>query len=177
VHDSGTVELRVQISPDGAVKQVEVVSGHPILAKAAVDAMAQWKFQPQLRNGKPAEAETLLDFVFAGPGHVSVPGFAVPVPAGPDDKVKVTPAALIHSVPPRYPSKAMKKRISGTVRVYGQITKEGEVEDLEALSGDPLLIPAALDAIRQWRYKPTLVDGVPAQVDTCIEVRFELRTE
>jgi protein TonB len=60
------------------------------------------------------------------------------------------------------------------VRLHAVIAKDGSIKDLEVLSGDPLLADAALKAVRQWRYKPTLLDGQPKEVTTTIDVVFAL---
>jgi protein TonB len=60
------------------------------------------------------------------------------------------------------------------VRLHAIIGKDGSVQQLEVLTGHPLLVQAALDAVRQWRYRPTLLNGEPVEVDTTIDVIFSL---
>jgi TonB family protein len=91
---------------------------------------------------------------------------------GPNDKV--TPAKLIKRVNPAYPSLARQTRISGTVRFHVTISAEGNVQELEVLSGHPLLVQSAMDAVRQWKYEPTLLNDKPVEVDTTIDVIFSL---
>src|ERR1700683_1800791 len=86
----------------------------------------------------------------------------------------VQAALLINRVQPVYPPLARQTRISGTVRLHAIISKSGSVESLEVLSGHPLLVRAAMDAVQQWRYKPTLLNGEPVEVDTTIDVIFSL---
>jgi len=86
----------------------------------------------------------------------------------------VTAAMLINRVQPMYPPLARQTRISGTVRLHAIIGKNGAVQQLEVISGHPLLVQAALDAVRQWRYRPTLLNGEPVEVDTTIDVIFSL---
>src|SRR6202050_923845 len=86
----------------------------------------------------------------------------------------VQAALLINRVQPVYPPLARQTRISGTVRLHALISKSGSVESLEVLSGHPLLVRAAMDAVQQWRYKPTLLNGEPVEVDTTIDVIFSL---
>jgi protein TonB len=69
---------------------------------------------------------------------------------------------------------ARQTRISGTVRLHAIIGKDGTVRELTLESGHPLLVQAALDAVRQWRYQPTLLNGEPVEVDTTIDVIFSL---
>ena len=73
-----------------------------------------------------------------------------------------------------YPPLARQTRISGTVRLHAIIGKDGTVHELEVMNGHPLLVQAALEAVRQWRYKPTLLNGEPVEVDTTIDVIFSL---
>ena len=86
----------------------------------------------------------------------------------------VTAASLINKVNPVYPPLARQTRVSGTVRLHAIISKDGSVQQLEVLSGHPLLVQSALDAVRQWRYRPTLLNGEPVEVDTTIDVIFSL---
>ncbi|HKW57152.1 MAG TPA: energy transducer TonB, partial [Candidatus Acidoferrum sp.] len=86
----------------------------------------------------------------------------------------VTAAMLINRVQPVYPALARQTRISGTVRLHAIISKDGSVKELEVISGHPLLVQSALDAVRQWRYHPTLLNGEPVEVDTTIDVIFSL---
>jgi len=86
----------------------------------------------------------------------------------------VTAASLINKVNPTYPPLARQTRISGTVRLHAIISKDGSVQQLEVLSGHPLLVQSALDAVRQWRYRPTLLNGEAVEVDTTIDVIFSL---
>src|SRR5438105_7849786 len=86
----------------------------------------------------------------------------------------VTAASLINRVNPVYPPLARQTRVAGTVRLHAIISKQGTVQQLEVLSGHPLLVQSALDAVRQWRYRPTLLNGEPVEVDTTIDVIFSL---
>jgi TonB family protein len=84
-------------------------------------------------------------------------------------------AKLRHSVQPDYPEEAKKAGIEGTVRLHVILTKEGGIEEIEVVSGQPLLAKAALDAVRLWRYEPTLLNGEPVEVDTMVDVNFQLK--
>jgi protein TonB len=86
----------------------------------------------------------------------------------------VMAASLIRKVDPIYPPIAKTAHISGTVVLHAIIGKDGSVQDLQYVSGPPLLMKSALDAIRQWRYKPTMLNGEPVEVDTTISVVFSL---
>ena len=86
----------------------------------------------------------------------------------------VQAARLVNKVQPLYPPLARQTRISGTVKLHAIIGKDGSVQQLVMVSGHPLLVQSALDAVRQWRYQPTLLNGEPVEVDTEIDVIFSL---
>jgi protein TonB len=87
----------------------------------------------------------------------------------------ITRKALTYSVAPVYPTKAKNERIQGTVRLHLIIAKDGSVRQAEVISGDKLLAQAALDAVRQWKYKVTLLNGEPVEVDTTDDLIFSLK--
>ncbi len=86
----------------------------------------------------------------------------------------VQAARIINRIQPVYPPLARQTRISGTVRLHAIIGKDGTIQQLEVMNGHPLLQQSALDAVRQWRYQPTLLNGEPVEVDTTIDVIFSL---
>lgn len=81
---------------------------------------------------------------------------------------------LVPQARPVYPEEAKDKRIKGTVKLRAVIAKTGELRNIEVLEGDPLLVPAALTAVRQWRYAPCLMNSEPLEVVTPIDVNFNL---
>jgi len=87
---------------------------------------------------------------------------------------RVAEANLVHDVAPQYPPEAGRARIEGTVVLMAVIGKDGTVEDVRIESGLPILAQAAIDAVKQWRYKPYMVDGEPVEVDSRITVNFTL---
>lgn len=86
----------------------------------------------------------------------------------------VQEALLINKVIPVYPILARNARVQGTVVFKAVISTGGLIQSLNFVSGPPLLVRAATDAVRQWRYRPTLLNGVPCEVDTTIQVTFTL---
>jgi TonB family protein len=86
-------------------------------------------------------------------------------------------ALLIKRVPPVYPEAARLANIQGSVVLKVVIRKDGNVGDLRAVSGDPLLAPAAIDSVRQWVYKPYYRDGAPAEVETVVVVELSLAAQ
>lgn len=81
---------------------------------------------------------------------------------------------LIHRVDPPYPLLAKQAHVEGVVRLTGVISVDGRIAALTVESGNPLLVPAARDAVRQWLYEPTLLNGVPVEIMTSIIVTFTL---
>jgi protein TonB len=86
----------------------------------------------------------------------------------------VQAANLISQPKPAYPPLAKSARIQGDVILEAIISKQGTVENLQIISGHPLLVPAAMEAVRQWRYRPTLLNGDPVEVVTTVTVKFSL---
>ena len=87
---------------------------------------------------------------------------------------QVEQARWIFHPSPEYPPLAKMARIQGTVRLEAVISKDGTIQDLKTLSGHPLLVKSALDAVSRWRYQPTLLNGEPVEVVTEIDVNFTL---
>src|SRR5690349_11147663 len=117
----------------------------------------------------------------------SVPSAAPPPPPPPkkEEPKPATPqrikvggnvqsAKLVRQPRPVYPPLAKQARISGVVKLSAVISANGTIQDLKVISGHPLLIPAALDAVKQWVYQPTLLNGEPVEVQTQIDVNFTL---
>jgi protein TonB len=86
----------------------------------------------------------------------------------------VQSAKLVRQPRPVYPQLAKQARIQGVVKLHALISKEGTIENLTLISGHPLLAPSALEAVKQWIYQPTLLNGEPVGVDTEIDVNFTL---
>ncbi len=194
----GRVLVEAVVSEAGKVENVVIISGDPVLAKAAVAAARKWRFKPFIKDGKPVKTTTTIPFNFGFAGTVEdikVPPETrnvlrtdavsnasaqagspsdgstptrVQVPAG------VIEGMLIHKVAPVYPPEARRKRISGTVVLTAFIGKEGSIEDLKPISGPEELVPAAVGAVQQWRYRPYVFNGEPVAVQTTITVNFIL---
>ena len=117
---------------------------------------------------------------------------SVPRPLPPPPPVEIRPTAppktperirvggnveaglLVHEVAPSYPLLAKDARIGGLVRLKAVINRHGGIQDLSVISGHPMLVEAALDAVKQWAYKPTYLNGNPVEVETEIDVHFNL---
>jgi periplasmic protein TonB len=88
---------------------------------------------------------------------------------------RVQPPVPIERTEPVYPEIARKAHIAGTVEIEGVIGTDGRLHELRVLSGNPLLVPAALDAVRRWVYRPGQLNGEPVEIVTPINVTFNLR--
>jgi periplasmic protein TonB len=103
---------------------------------------------------------------------VAVPHIATPT------RVRVSSGVssglLIRKVSPNYPPLARQARIQGTVVLQAQISKDGSIQNLQLISGHPMLAPAAIEAVKQWKYKPYLLNGEPVEVETQVQVNFTL---
>jgi len=84
---------------------------------------------------------------------------------------------LIHRVQPVYPPLARQARIQGTVVLRAIISRDGRIENLQVVSGHPMLVPAAIEAVRQWRYQPYILNDQPVEVETQVTVNFSLSGE
>ena len=87
---------------------------------------------------------------------------------------QIEPAMILSQPQPAYPSVARGVGIQGDVVLHAIIDREGRIAELQVVAGHPLLVRAALDAVRTWRYRPTLLNGEPVEVDTTITVTFRL---
>lgn len=83
-------------------------------------------------------------------------------------------AKILRQVMPQYPPEAVDARVQGVVKIRVMIGKDGHTERIRLISGHPLLAPAALQAVRQWTYEPTEVNGSPVHVVTEIDIPFNL---
>src|SRR5437879_543233 len=113
-----------------------------------------------------------------GIGGSSIPTpVAVPKVAAPQ-RVRVSKGVsqglLIKKIQPPYPPLARQARIQGQVVLQAEISKDGSIQNLRLISGHPMLAPSAIEAVKQWRYKPYYLNGEPVEVETQITVIFSL---
>jgi periplasmic protein TonB len=110
-------------------------------------------------------------------GIISSTPVAVPKIAAPQ-RIRVSQGVsqglILRKVQPTYPPLARQARIQGKVLLQAQISKEGNIENLQLISGHPMLAPAAIEAVKQWKYRPYLLNGEPVEVETQVEVNFTL---
>jgi TonB family protein len=110
---------------------------------------------------------------------ISTAPMVTPAPSGNDRRIRVggnvQATMAIYAPKPVYPPLAKQARIQGMVRFNMMVGKDGTVQDLQVVSGHPLLVEAAMDVVRQWVYKPTLLNGNPVGVETVVDVNFTLK--
>jgi protein TonB len=164
----------VLVSPVVVPKEVAIISEAPVLqAEVAVGGVP---------GGIPGVAGGAGNGVFGGALPVAAPPPPPPpkvvaAASGPKQITvggDVEAAMLLHQVRPVYPAMARAARIAGTVRMKAVIGTDGTIKDLIAVSGHPMLVDAAMNAVRQWVYKPTILDGKLVEVNTEIVVHFGL---
>jgi protein TonB len=163
----------ISIEEAGTAKRYGRVAG------ALDEYKAKWK-KTDSSEGPNLQAIGLFDFVdgkfrlhefLHEVRIVSTNKVGAPPPARPNN---VVPGRLINRVQPVYPEAARQLRIQGMVALNVFVRKDGTVTVQNVGAGHPLLAPAAVAAVQQWRYEPTKVDGQPVDVDTKVYVTFEL---
>jgi TonB family protein len=166
----GAVVLSAIIGKDGHVRDLKLVQGHPLLVPAALDAVRNWVYRPTTINGEATEVRTEININFNLPPDENAPTVKRIRVGG-----NVEAANLVTQVAPHYPAEAKQSGIQGAVKLQGLIGKDGHVQDLQVLSGEPVLAEAAVEAVKQWVYRPTLLSGEPVEVQTTIDVNFTLQ--
>jgi len=159
----GIVVLGVVIGKGGDVRDVKIVSGHPMLAPAAMKAIKQWRYQPYIAENEPVEIETTVQVSFR-------------LADGAETNGRMQEASSLSPPPPPpvTPPLAKAGHIEGAVVLNVDIDAEGNVGRVELASGNPRLAAAAMDAVLRWRYRPFTLNGEALQVETTVEVKFTL---
>ncbi|HZQ53412.1 MAG TPA: energy transducer TonB [Bryobacteraceae bacterium] len=169
------------------MKQQHVVAAHTFSMLTAPTVIPK-QINPEIRT-EPDIAIPGGTSQASGTVYSVVPGVLFPIPTAPPPAppakpkasskpirvgVGVAEANLIHKVLPVYPALAKSARVQGTVEFTAIISKEGTIENLRLVHGHPLLVQAAREAVLQWKYRPTLLNGEPVEVVTDIIVNFTL---
>jgi TonB family protein len=173
----------VIINEEGLVYEIRTnPDNNPILEEAAIEAVKEWKYTPTLLSGMPVPVMSTVTVIFqlketpvAGeaqnfPSETRTSG-REPIRVG----ANVQESKLIRRVEPIYPDLAMRARVQGQVVLVINVDEEGNVTDIKVASGHPLLNEAAVNAVRQWKYSPTLMNGVPVPVIATVTVVFNLK--
>ncbi|HXJ87848.1 MAG TPA: energy transducer TonB [Candidatus Binatia bacterium] len=106
----------------------------------------------------------------------AVPTLTKPTPQRVRVSQGVSKGLVIYRIEPTYPPAARAAHIQGVVVLAAIIDKDGNIQNLQVVSGHPMLVPAAIEAVKQWRYKPFLLNGQPLEVETAVTVTFQLRS-
>lgn len=172
----GNVVLESIIGSDGSVESVTVIRSAPGLDQAAVEALKLWKYRPATLNGNPVKARFAAVAIFKldQPVAVVTEGERASVEKPLSVRGKVEPPVPIFKPDPEYPESARAARIEGKVIVEAIIGEDGSVESVQVTQSVPELDQAALDAIKQWRYKPATLDGEPVRVRFTVIITFTL---
>jgi protein TonB len=172
---SGVVIVELRVGKDGSVRDARILRSVPLLDEAALDAVRQWRYVPTLLNGVPTEVVFTATVTFTRDGQASGSADAAapgqPIRVGGDIKEPIR----LKTVAPVYPDVARAAGISGVVIIEAVIDPQGRVSDARVLRSIPLLDEAALDAVRQWTFTPTLLNGVPVSVVMTVTVSFVSR--
>jgi protein TonB len=164
--------IRIAVDPEPTAKKPDSA---PILVKSSA---AGARTQSQAEESAPPLPGT-LDTASANDsnlrGLISSASSSLPRPTLATLKVSqgVSQGLLIKRVQPKYPQAALAVHTQGAVQIEATINKEGNVINPKVLSGDPVLARAALEAVRQWRYKPYYLDGDPVEIETQITINFK----
>jgi len=179
---SGIVILEARTSETGDVEDVLVLRSVPGLDEAAKAAVKQWKYEPMVINGQPQKivftvtVRFMLDDkekeVLAAAHRKRAEEFA----RGAVKAVgEIEPPKAIKIVDPVYPEAARQEKVEGVVILSVKTDESGQVIDAMVLRSIPLLDPAAIAAVKQWVYEPTVIDGKPVKMVFTVTVRFQLQ--
>jgi len=177
----GELVAMMSISDRGDVRNIRVLKGDPLLIKAVEEAVNKWKFKPVTKGGKALAVVATAKFRFVlnddKQASDGVPPELDPATEFPQ-RVRVSSGVisglLMRKVEPAYPSRARHAGVQGPVTMEATIGKDGKITDLRVVSGPSDLKEAAVDAVKQWRYKSYMLMGEPVEVDTQIQVNFSL---
>ena len=159
----GVVILEALIGTTGKVTDVKVLRSIAGLDTAAVDAVRQWEYAPSVHDevAVPVVTSVAVEFKLTAPSPVRVGG-------------TIKQPAQTKRVNPPYPPEAQAKNVQGVVIMEATVGTDGKVLDVRILRSIPLLDQAALDAVRQWEYAPTVVNGIPVPVVMTVTLNFTL---
>src|SRR5215469_9372096 len=156
-----TFAVSPAVAPTVIPKRIEVAKDEPPPAVAAPDV-----------GGIPGGTGNVMGGIGTGAAPPPPPRPATP------SRIKVggavQAASLVNQVKPEYPPIAQSAHVSGTVVLHAIIAKDGAVEKLQYVSGPPLLMASAMSAVKEWKYRPTMLNGQPVEVDTTVQVVFSM---
>jgi hypothetical protein len=164
--------LRLTVSSHG---YLETIYDEVVLFKTAYVAKSF-----EVRNGRgrilQVHIETLESYSPKDDTLFTAPPGAVFSPRRVTESGSIIAGNIVHKVQPIYPIQAKEQRVQGEVVLHAVISTEGKITSLEPILGPAVLISSSMDAVKQWQYRPYLIDGVPTEVETEIDVIFALST-
>jgi protein TonB len=163
-HPSNLSQVGQLLAPPTVPPTIAILNEQPVASSPDVSALGVEGGTGANRRGVPGSV---------GPAVEVAP----PPPSAPTHPLRLSHWAegnLIYRVQPVYPPIARQARIQGTVELRAIVSKAGTIESLAVLSGHPILVKSALEAVRQWRYRPYLLNSEPIEVETDITVNFVL---
>jgi TonB family protein len=165
----GLVVLEATIDTGGNVSKVKVLKGeNESLNKAAADALKQWKYDPATLKGKPMPVNFTVTIKFSLKDKEAGTG-------KPAESSKHSGPKLVKKVGPTYPEEARKEGIEGTVILEATIDTQGNVAKVRVLKGGvESLNKAAIEAIRQWKYEPVVIEGKAVPSTFTVTIKFTL---
>ncbi len=184
---NGAVVMHVIIGRDGFVESATVVSGPELLHASYLGAVKQWVYRPFLLNGNAVRVETTVTL------SMSLGGYDEPhqsEPAGPygngdgpkssplmKDRVRVSSGVMsgriVKKGNPDYPPTTKGEYVSGAVVLHVVVGKDGKVLEATVISGPQSTRANALAAVKQWEYKPYMLEGAPVEVDTTVTLNID----
>jgi TonB family protein len=181
----GVVVLRAVIAKDGTIEKLTYISGPPPLVVSAIEAVQQWKYKPYLLNGEPTEVETTINVNYTFEGAASLTeqdhGWAQAEQEYRDllsaKQVGngVSAPVLTHQVPPEYTPEARQAKTEGIVLVNLFVDGNGVPRIVHVVRGvGNGLDEKAMEAVKQYRFKPAMEDGKPVAVEMNVEVNFKI---
>jgi len=197
-HVQGAVILHAIISKTGTVENLHVISGNAMLVNSAIDAVQQWTYKPYLLNGQPVEVETSITVNYTLGDSTVVVG---PVPSADEASAGVKQVGgdvkgpmVIYEPEPKYTEAGRKAKVQGVVTVSLIVDEHGQPQNVHIVHGlgtgpdgkpDPKLKKAArvamdgmnqsaVDAVKQYKFKPATENGRPVAVYLNVEVNFEI---
>jgi len=178
----GVVIIEATTDPSGRVAKAKVLRSIPLLDQAAVDAVKQWVYEPIKVQGQPKGIIFTVTVAFRLKDKADK-GKVVSLSVDDEEFAKgavkvegeIKPPKLIKEVMPVYPLAARQAHMTGVVILAVRINVEGKVKAVKILISIPKLDQAAIDAVRQWKYEPLLINGKPVEAVFTVTVRFVLK--
>jgi TonB family protein len=157
----GVVLVSGVVKTDGTLRDLRAVSGPAPLRQAAIDAAAQYVYEPVVHGDELNEARTQVPvtFTLSGPAKVAP---------------EVMAGRILNSYTPSYPAGAVEAGVSGEVMLHVVIGRQGQVRKVQVVSGQEMLRATAVNAVKQWQYLPYKRNGVDVDVETDVIVRFSI---